>query len=33
VAVISEAEGFVWVKRKHYFSPELNPRYMRRIEQ
>jgi hypothetical protein len=33
VAVISEAEGFVWVKRKHYFPPDLNPRYMRRIEQ
>lgn len=33
VAVISEAEGFVWVKRKHYFPSELNPRYMRRVEQ
>jgi hypothetical protein len=27
VAVISRHEGFVWVKRKHYFSAELNPRY------
>jgi hypothetical protein len=27
VAVISQAEGFVWVKRKHYFPPELNLRY------
>lgn len=33
VAVISQAEGFVWVKRKHYFPPDLNPRYFRRIEQ
>lgn len=24
VAVISKGDGFVWVKRKHYFSPELN---------
>lgn len=27
VAVISKHEGFVWIKRKHYFSAELNPRY------
>jgi hypothetical protein len=27
VAVISRIDGFVWVKRKHYFTPELNPRY------
>lgn len=27
VAMITRAEGFVWVKRKHYFEPELNPRY------
>lgn len=26
VAVITKGDGFVWVKRKHYFSPELNPR-------
>lgn len=32
VAVISQAEGFVWVKRKHYFPPELNPRYFQRVE-
>lgn len=31
VAVISKAEGFVWVKRKHYFTPELNSRYFGRI--
>lgn len=32
VAVISKTEGFIWVKRKHYFSPELNPRYLSRIK-
>lgn len=30
VAVISKAEGFVWVKRKHYFDPSLNIRYVAR---
>ncbi|MFA5837461.1 MAG: hypothetical protein WC837_10960 [Bellilinea sp.] len=24
VAVISKGDGFVWIKRKHYFAPELN---------
>ena len=28
VAVISRSDGFVWVKRKHYFPPELNQRYL-----
>jgi hypothetical protein len=27
VAMITRAEGFVWVKRKHYFDPSLNPRF------
>jgi hypothetical protein len=27
VAVISKSDGFIWVKRKHYFDAELNPRY------
>ncbi|HNS20691.1 MAG TPA: hypothetical protein PKH24_09335 [Sedimentisphaerales bacterium] len=31
VAVITKGEGFVWTKRKHYFVPELNPRYMARL--
>lgn len=31
VAVISRTEGFIWVKRKHYFSAELNPRYLARV--
>ncbi|WP_145201290.1 hypothetical protein [Sphingobium sp. B2] len=30
VAMITRAEGFVWVKRKHYFDPSLNPRYFAR---
>lgn len=31
VAVISQSEGFVWVKRKHYFPAELNSRYFVRV--
>ncbi|MBN8970757.1 MAG: hypothetical protein J0H51_01930 [Rhizobiales bacterium] len=27
VAILSKSEGFVWTKRKHYFPPELNPRF------
>lgn len=27
VAVISKGEGFIWIKRKHYFKPELNHQY------
>lgn len=30
VAVISKGDGFVWIKRKHYFSPELNPHFFTR---
>jgi hypothetical protein len=30
VAVISKIDGFIWVKRKHYFRPELNPRFFSR---
>jgi len=36
VAVISKSDGFVWIKRKHYFRPELNPQfstnYMRDVQ-
>jgi hypothetical protein len=28
VALITRSEGFVWIKRKHHFSADLNPRYM-----
>jgi len=30
VAVITKSEGLVWIKRKHYFSPDLNHRYFAR---
>jgi hypothetical protein len=30
VAVITRGDGFVWVKRKHYFDASLNPRYFAR---
>jgi hypothetical protein len=28
VAIISRGDGFIWIKRKHYFSPELNPHFV-----
>jgi len=28
VAVISKGDGFIWIKRKHYFRPELNPAFV-----
>ena len=31
VAVISKGDGLVWLNRKHYFKPELNPRYFERV--
>lgn len=31
VAVITRGEGLVWVRRKHYFDPELNLRYQARL--
>jgi len=30
VAIISKSEGFVWIKRKHYFPSELNRRFAKR---
>ncbi|MFK5598346.1 hypothetical protein ACFZ8E_15340 [Methylobacterium sp. HMF5984] len=32
VAVISQSEGFIWVKRKHYFEAGLNVRYAQRTQ-
>lgn len=29
VAVISKGDGFIWIKRKHYFKPELNPQFIK----
>jgi hypothetical protein len=31
VAVITKGDGFVWLKRKHYFDPTLNPRTIGRL--
>ena len=30
VCVISRHDGFIWIKRKHYFDPKLNPNFFRR---
>ena len=30
VAVISKGDGFIWLKRKHYFDPALNPDFATR---
>ena len=30
VAVITKGDGFIWIKRKHYFNRELNPHYFER---
>lgn len=32
VAVITKGDGFVWVRRKHYFDPALNPRVVARLQ-
>jgi hypothetical protein len=29
VAVISKGDGFIWIKRKHYFKNELNRHYLK----
>jgi hypothetical protein len=31
VAILTRNEGFIWVRRKHYFEADLNPRYMQRL--
>lgn len=28
VAVITKGDGFIWIKRKHYFNPELNTNFV-----
>jgi hypothetical protein len=28
VAVISAGDGFIWIKRKHYFEAERNPHFL-----
>jgi hypothetical protein len=32
VAVLSRTEGFIWIKRKHYFNPELNPSFLKHYD-
>lgn len=29
VAVISKGDGFIWIKRKHYFDADLNPQFFK----
>lgn len=29
VAVITKGDGLIWIKRKHYFKPELNPHFLK----
>ena len=31
VAVISKGDGFIWIKRKHYFDRELNQQFFRQL--
>lgn len=30
VAVITKGDGFIWMQRKHYFDPKLNPQFFER---
>lgn len=31
VAIISKGDGFIWIKRKHYFDPKLNPSFFNNL--
>jgi hypothetical protein len=31
VAILTRSEGFIWVRRKHYFDAELNPTFFKRV--
>ncbi len=31
VAIITKGDGFIWIKRKHYFKAELNPHYLKSL--
>jgi len=33
VAVLTKEDGLIWIKRKHYFDPALNQRYINRLQQ
>ena len=32
VAILTQSEGFIWVRRKHYFEPQLNPSFFNRVK-
>lgn len=32
VAIISKGDGFIWIKRKHYFESDLNPTYFAKLK-
>jgi hypothetical protein len=32
VAILTQNEGFIWVRRKHYFDAELNPAFFKRVK-
>ncbi|MGZ9109151.1 MAG: hypothetical protein ACXW4B_10075 [Micavibrio sp.] len=32
-AVISKGDGFIWMNRKHYFKPEMNPHFFTRFSE
>ena len=32
VAIITKGDGFVWIRRKHYFAADLNPRILARMQ-
>ena len=33
VAVMSKGDGFVWIKRKHYFDKQMNPNYIMKLHE
>lgn len=33
VAVISKTDGFIWIKRKHYFNPDINYNYFNKVKE
>lgn len=33
VAIITKGDGFIWIKRKHYFKAELNPQFFRKYKE
>ena len=31
VAIITKGDGFIWIKRKHYFDPKLNQHFFKNL--